>query len=978
MLCTCVWLVASAGCGDDSSVAEDGAKPGVTFSSPAPDELDVPLGSRIVVAFSEQVSASAVGGTCSASGSGASGGGICLVGPNGVVASTTDLAGSDGTVVEIAAPALDPGTTYAVYVDAALDPMAQNVPSGAPLFSFTTRSDRARAAPPSVVAVDGSAPSAIGTYRPFIESSTIHVVMSEPLATETVSAAPGSVELVDPTAGSDVPIRVLVDGIHITIDPIDDLTAGVTYTLKLGAGITDTGGTALAPAMFSLTPADSVGRGITKQTLRTWQPDDPGRPSRSGAPRNTIQLVHPLIGANSSMLGSATLISELGDPEALDGPIPFTIRRGSRLSASALTIALGGSIPTGLSTGNIEIELATDGGGRIYRNPYQAATQTPDNDRAPLYFDLVLDLNIYADDPEGNAVLGQTILNFQATGTVDAENGVLVIDTVGSMGLGLLGVATAPTNLVMELITDGSAQIATDTTPPTLLAAPGDNDIPQPVGAGISLVFSEPIDLDPLYAGGLQLLENGTTPIPFTLESSGAAVIVRPSARLDYSSTFQVVLSDVTDVAGNAMTAQTVMFATPVLDTTSVPLGLDQVHPGVPCALTGGNASSPGRCSSGQGNDDLYHPFTLPANEDLSATFNQPVIPSTLTHFAQCGTGSVRIEQVDDSGTCMGAVPGTFLPRAEGFGFVADQPWTVGAHYVLTIVSGGNKSCDPGEICGINGDAASFDPLAGDLDDGESGGPDVIIPFDGAPPTTSTLLIANASPFTDVNGSGIVDRDETPRDENRAALSITGTGGILGDASFDGVDCVPDLDGTQNCLYLAASMPTELGELQMGCALPDGTTADSCIPVVIFPEVVYGTSVGIDASVIIDIDTNTELSILRLREPSDGPVTGYIVDDGAGGAELIATLDLYMDAPDMDVTLSSDDLHSKPLTVPLRGPVTFLPDGRIAISLANTAAIPITVNISAPLGLSGSVDLVMPLGEMKLQLVSPLVRGGEL
>jgi hypothetical protein len=54
--------------------------------------------------------------------------------------------------------------------------------------------------------------------------------------------------------------------------------------------------------------------------------------------------------------------------------------------------------------------------------------------------------------------------------------------------------------------------------------------------------------------------------------------------------------------------------------------------------------------------------------------------------------------------------------------------------------------------------------------------------------------------------------------------------------------------------------------------------------------------------------------------------------------------------------------------------VTFLEDGRIAISVANLADIPVTINIKTPLG-SGAVDLIVPQGEMKLQLISPPVRG---
>jgi len=71
----------------------------------------------------------------------------------------------------------------------------------------------------------------------------------------------------------------------------------------------------------------------------------------------------------------------------------------------------------------------------------------------------------------------------------------------------------------------------------------------------------------------------------------------------------------------------------------------------------------------------------------------------------------------------------------------------------------------------------------------------------------------------------------------------------------------------------------------------------------------------------------------------------------------------------------SHDLHSKPLSVSLRGPVRFLPDGRIAIAATNVADVPLSVTISGP-GLTGAVNMVVPSSEMKLQLVSPPLRGG--
>jgi hypothetical protein len=136
-----------------------------------------------------------------------------------------------------------------------------------------------------------------------------------------------------------------------------------------------------------------------------------------------------------------------------------------------------------------------------------------------------------------------------------------------------------------------------------------------------------------------------------------------------------------------------------------------------------------------------------------------------------------------------------------------------------------------------------------------------------------------------------------------------------------------------------------------------------------------GTSVSMTASVGISINTDTGGSVMRVREPAGGgSVVGYIYEE-AGAPTMIVALDLYMDAPDMSIPLSSHDLHSKQMTAVLKGPVTFLADGRIQIAVKNTADVAVTVNINAPLGLGGSVKMIVPAGEMKLQLVSPSARG---
>ncbi|MBA3821100.1 MAG: Ig-like domain-containing protein, partial [Deltaproteobacteria bacterium] len=567
-----------AACGGSTAPLQT-ADPGVVFTFPIDQQVDVPLGTRIVVAFSDPVVGSGLGG-CTGSGATVSGG-FCLVGPDGIVEGTAEIS-ADGKAVQIADARLEPGARYAIHVGTQLSPTATNLATG-PLFEFTTRSSHARAAPPALIAVNGGDPAAPTAFRPMFETSTLRLVFSEPLDPRGVTLGPGSIELVNMTTSSIVPALVLAHGIHVAIDPVDDLTPGATYQVRLGTRLVDLGGQPLVPTTVAVTPQDTRGAiGPIAQVLRTRQAGDPGpATSRSGGERNVIVMEKPLIGRELSTLLPSALAAELGDPQALGGPMAFTIRRGQRMRASGLAIKLGGAIPVGLSTGDIFIELITDGGGRIYRNPYQPADQRPENERAPLVVDLSLDLAVFTVDPKGNAVITQTVLGVQSVGTAVGTDGVLAIESVASMELGLLGVTEPPTNFVLELITDPAARADADTTAPTLIAsAPELGASQHPVDGGIELIFSEPVDLAKLRAGVVRL-EQGTTQVQHVLESHGSAVVVRPVGPLAYSTSYRVVLADVADVAGNALAStSSISFTTPTLAGTSAPLTAIAVHPG--------------------------------------------------------------------------------------------------------------------------------------------------------------------------------------------------------------------------------------------------------------------------------------------------------------------------------------------------------------------------------------------------------------
>ena len=90
-------------CGDTTTPLAT-AQPGVVFTYPVDKQVDVPLGTKLVVSFSDPVVASAV--TCPT---------FCIMGPNGP-ANVTPAISADGLSVTVDSPGWDPGAQYQIVV----------------------------------------------------------------------------------------------------------------------------------------------------------------------------------------------------------------------------------------------------------------------------------------------------------------------------------------------------------------------------------------------------------------------------------------------------------------------------------------------------------------------------------------------------------------------------------------------------------------------------------------------------------------------------------------------------------------------------------------------------------------------------------------------------------------------------------------------------------------------------------------------
>lgn len=1034
-------LPAAGGCGEATEHQDELAPPstpgpGVVFTYPYNDQMDVPTGARIAVGFTAPVDADAVHGGCSVA-SGQVAGAFCVIGPDGPVRGTTLITGDQGTAIHFHPDALQPDTTYAVHVDpAVLRDRAGNLPADRPLFRFHTRQQRVRGGiRPMVRAVNGEAPEAFvpGAARqprfPVADFAPVRLLFSEPIAPGTVTPGHSFVVAAVDAAGTEraqIEGTLLVQGIHLVFDPDQDLTPGTTYRVRLTDRIRDLGGEPLVPASFELTPvATRPADGAPILQVLAAEPPAKADEIPDGAPRpavspmtggqaNTVHLRSPLIGDSTLAITGGSLRAELADPARVGVRFPVTLRKGQTLTLTGLDPALGGEIPLGLPTGPIQVRLLSDATGVLTRNPYRDPAQPPHDREAPVYAYLVLDLAVIGTDDAGNEVLNQSVLHLPVVGVATAADGVLYLDALASMELDLLGVSRAPLDLALRLRTAPLSAWAPDTVPPRLVGtypAPGQDSVR--VDGSILLTFSEPMaadrtgpgpDPDPApgdhdsQAGrDIVLTTARGMPVDILVTRRGSTLVITPRQPLAYGTSYLLrfpgELRDLAgnpwDLAGSALASSGgLAFATPLLDPDPTPPVLTMFYPGAPCALTAPGPEAPGHCQGGRSSDDDYLPFTLPANRFLEIAFDKPVDPATLVLGTDCNTGAVRVEALDRAGACARAVPGSLIVRERGLRFVPADPWQPGQVYRATLIAGTDRACDPGEICGQNRLPLNSDPLAG-TGPGAGGGPPAASAFTATPATDDPLVRLSLEPAADVNGNGFLDPGEIARDQNRVAVTITGTDGVVTSARIDQEDCLPGTPGTQGCVYLTADLPIAIGTLQRDCTIgqdEQGTPVvpvmiDRCVPVRIHPGLLFGTALTMDAEVLFvgELDNlRTGRLIIRLRERGDAPITGYIIEEPDGSSRFVVTLDTYMDAPDLYILgdTAGHDIQSKPVPLTLEGPVSFLEGGRLVIDLTNTRAVPLRIEVSA--GLRGSIDMEIPVNGVALRLTSQPAAGSDL
>ena len=108
------------------------------------------------------------------------------------------------------------------------------------------------------------------------------------------------------------------------------------------------------------------------------------------------------------------------------------------------------------------------------------------------------------------------------------------------------------------------------------------------------------------------------------------------------------------------------------------------------------------------------------------------------------------------------------------------------------------------------------------------------------------------------------------------------------------------------------------------------------------------------------------------------PTVGYITwDDSKQQATINTTMNVYLDAPGLAPKILGLELetnmHSLPLTIELEGPVNFMEDGRMEISLSNKDTVDIDVVIESFLG-DSDVFLKIPKNALSINMVSKMTK----
>ncbi|MCK0538333.1 Ig-like domain-containing protein [Alcanivorax quisquiliarum] len=316
----------------------------------------------------------------------------------------------------------------------------------------------------------------------------------------------------------------------------------------------------------------------------------------------------------------------------------------------------------------------------------------------------------------------------------------------------------------------------------------------------------------------------------------------------------------------------------------------------------------------------------------------------------------------------------------------------------------------------------------------DAGGPELIQYFKGGEESTAVLLSLNA-PSADTNSNFFSDRNTSENFFGFQYVFENEEAGPLAEADMDTIHEL-DPDGvrpSENSVKILSranldSYPSLIMDINIGCGfrlpatfrnperlhcpehkfsylsssmiaeMTPFTNQEGDVKVHIWPSLIMATSLDITAMMSLaaglpdfedDFAGNnrgaTGPQIMRMRYAKnidtgrrDRPIEGWIRRSSAG-PQLEATIELYLDVPyisDLGIGFinSGNNMSSYPILMKVRGPVSFLSDGRMVVEQFNTEEIEIHLKLADSIGSRmADMDLVIPMRGASLKYISEVV-----
>ncbi|MCH8542449.1 MAG: Ig-like domain-containing protein [Alcanivorax sp.] len=807
-----------------------------------------------------------------------------------------------------------------------------------------------------------------GDVLPVVDFSSLRVQFSEPVDTQTlvygdsVALRTASGDLVDAT--------LLAKGRYLTIDPVDNLAAGVAHTLTVNGAVRSIYDTALSsPVSQTFTPMDSG----PNELLVLEAPASGALSQLTGQTINLVPVIAALLGEETESQQGGLVFSELAFVPNFPDVTPLRIRKGGMLMGDELVVNIGGVVDAGFNSGTVTVEFISDAVGFLLPNPYS------NNPAAPRHLRVLMDIAIATGDPEANAAFNQDVMHLELVGQAIVEDGRLVADALTVVESEVLGVETAFGTLSfrMEGLLDqenapgpvpDTRELALQSWMPGSDVPPFENNVDkQRPGDPVVLNFTRALDRKTLALGEpdqrLAVISNGMD-VPFTASVDGVAVVI--NAPLAYGQSYDIVIQDgVTDIGGNPLAPQTLSFTMPEYVRTDAPLASPlalNVYPGYPCALNTAernlDSGISGRCDGGMASDDLLPVPSMPANRGIEVRFSQVMNPDSFALEQDGEPGSVVVERLNADGSAAGLVEGRLEVRARDMVFTPEQPWEEGELYRYTLRSNGasrSNACTPGQmLCSADNLPLRTRLLAQTPDAAptlDGGGPDLAIVFRGAPSVDWARIILNNLPTADVNSNTLRDPgednavDNPELRKNSARIEVVGVGGVVNEAELQ---CGRDNAGNEleECfVYLTGGIDTDVvgffdaeaaEDIARTPVPPEVIAAGGGVLVYLYPTLLQTSNVVVDATAAIGdappADTGPMTMRVRyacdartagtptpphaepIRQCEDGEaglVEGWIIE-GDGRPNFVAALNLYIDSPALDPRVNILALETLP------------------------------------------------------------------